>query len=143
MVRQLVLGQLEELIELHDPVVHGHDLALQRAEFRKLDVGVDDAVKRFEFNAFQLVLGNGYILLADDAAESRGLQAHEGLGRIHPRMNDLRCRLPVSRPVHFVLHRSKKLLRCFGIRRVVDTRRVDIQHLLVEAPLAGSATIRL
>ncbi len=73
---------------------------------------------------------DGCIFLADDAAGARGLQPHKWLVRIDPIMNHLRRCLPVCRPVHFVLHRGENLLRHLRVRRLVHTRRVNIEHFL-------------
>ena len=62
---------------------------------------------------------------------------HERLVRVHPRMNDLCCRLSVRCPMHLVLHRGKELLGHLGVRRVVHARGVDIEDLLVETPFGG------
>ena len=53
-------------------------------------------------------------------------------------MDHLGRRLPVGCPVHFVLDCGEKLLRHLGVRHVVDTRRVNIQHFLVESPFGGA-----
>ena len=86
-------------------------------------------------SSLEVVLGDGHILLADDAAGPRGLQPMSGCAASARCVDDLRRRVAVRGPVHLVLHRGEELLRHLRVRRVVHARRVNIQHLLVEAPL--------
>ena len=77
---------------------------------------------------------NPWNLLKDLCA---GLEAHQWLTRIGALVDDLCWRMAVGGPVHLVLHRCEKALRRRRVRRVVDARRVDVEHLLVETPLGG------
>jgi hypothetical protein len=50
-------------------------------------------------------------------------------------VDDLGGRVSMRSPVHLVLHRREELLREVGVGLVVDARRVDVEDLLIEAPL--------
>ena len=60
------------------------------------------------------------------------------VARIGTPADDLRSRVPVSGPVHLVLHRLEELLRQLGVAVVIDAGRVDVGDLLIEETLAGA-----
>jgi len=62
----------------------------------------------------------------------RGASASARLG------DDLGRCVAMRGPVHLVLHGREELLRVLAAGLVVDAGRVDVEHLQVEAPLAGA-----
>ncbi len=131
-------GDFQELVQLGDPVAHGHGLALEGLKFGVFDVEVHDAVKHLQFVLGEVVLGHRRVFLADDAAGPGGFQPHEGLGGIGSSGDDFGSRVAMRGPVHLVLHGGKEGLRGLRVGRIIHTGGVDIEHLLVEAALRGA-----
>ena len=66
MIEKVTAGNLQEFIQLVDPVGHLHLPPLQRLELRKLDVEIHDPVQNLQFVFSQIVLRNRDVILADD-----------------------------------------------------------------------------
>lgn len=129
-VEELAAADFEEVVELGDPVAHGHGAALEGLELGVLDVEGDDAVEDLELVCGEVVFGDGDVVFADDAAGAGGLQAHVGLGGIGPLGDDFGGGVVVGGPVHLVLHGGEELLREVGVGAVVHTGGVDVEGWL-------------
>jgi hypothetical protein len=137
-IEQLAAGGLEELVELFDPIAHGHRGALERLELGELDVEVHDAMEHLQLGLGEVVLRHRRVGFADQAAGPRRLHAHEWLVGVGALVDDLGGGVSVRGPVHLVLDRREELLREVNVGSVVDAGGVDVEDLLVEAPLGGA-----
>ena len=89
----------------------------------------------------EVILGDGHILAAHDAAGALDLRPMRGWEASARAWITSAAGLAVDRPVHFILHGGEELLgQGRGIGRVVHAGGINIENLLVEAgePLGGA-----
>lgn len=136
--QDVALVELQEAVELRDPVGHRHRPALARLLLGVVEIHHHDALERAQLLSGQIVLGDGDVGLPDRSARSilPAGETHVWLTCVRSCADDLCGGLAVDRPVHLVLDGRVERLRQLCRRIVVDAALgVDIRDLLVEPAL--------
>lgn len=128
----VAFGEFEKIVESGDLVTHVHRLAIERLEFREVEVGRYDQIQDIEFVFVEIVLRDcnvGHSHWAGRGVRPVG-QTHVRLGGIGLSSDHFGGGVTVSGPVPLVLHGLEEDSGGFVGWVVVDARGADVCDLL-------------
>jgi len=137
----LLVREVEELLHLHKPVGHLHDLPIQGTQLGKVNEHGDQAVELGDLHLVQVVFGDGDVALqylSPGGVLPRG-KPHVRHGAVGAFKDDLRRCLSRAGEVEPVLHGLIEKLGLFAVAAIVAAALFEnVGDLLVGPPFTGA-----